>query len=647
MKTTILTLAVITGISLFHGDSLAAAEVSPPPSVPSRGDEQSVNKNLQTWLQEGENLNAAQWQWLPINVTEVVRRALRENLTLKKHALTVKMAGETLKEVRANSFDPIFSVAGSYANTKTYNRNEWGFKNKKATTRCPEEGDKVVEDEYGSLVRVIKPVDADFATSTLTALVAGDPWICLPAGATHKYDEYLFVVYPTTSPVHYLRFDTVRAEGDYLKKAEASEADPEGQVSETSTMTLGVSKAFPWGVDVAVKQTNTHTEKKWVLNPSGPSPTRGSYDRPWISSLNASASIPMPGGKNFGEHSLRDTNVKLAALDHKRAESDYQNGEITLIQEVQKAFWDMVRGVRVLNATIENRKTVELLVEKTKTLFKQQRITQYNMLQVESELERVKSRETTAWNDYIAASNILNMLLNHPEPVLFLPVEYGTELAKLTEMGLSNALQHGDQNNPSLHSQSVMVKQAGLRLKLGENQAQPDVSVNTSVSATQSNALFGYETLGDSMGNLLDPDNIALSANVAFHYPWGNSSAKALVNKSREQAAVSELDKRIARNKINRLIKNAHTTLSSALIRITMSERHLQLVEKAYKKAQRAQRLRRVTEYEIISKGGDVLDVEKQLILAQVDAKKAEIDLLAAMGALDAKLITKRGAANE
>ncbi|MBF0382565.1 MAG: TolC family protein [Magnetococcales bacterium] len=636
MRTPTIALALIATIALMQADCLAAAEES----TPVHNVETRINQNLQTWADNSKNINAEYWQWEPVTPSDVVRLALQENISLKQQALNLQMANETLKEVKASRFDPVLSVSGTYSYSKTENRTETDNKYKKATTRCPQAGDNIVLDRFGSLESVILSGEAGYDATK--ALVSGDSWICLPEGNA-DYSQKIFIVFPTTSPVHYLRFDQVRSAGFITAKEIASEADPSGPESKTGTVALGVSKPLPWGLNLAVNQKTVHTKKKWVLNPSADSPTVGSYGRPWISSLDASVSLPIPGGKNFGTHSTREIDVKLAGMDNQLAKSDYQDEKNSLIQKVRKTFWNTVSAIRVLDATIKNRRDVELLVRKTQKLFDQHRVTSYEILQVKSELERVRGSETVAWNEYILASNTLSLLLNKPKSVLFMPVEYAEELDAFSKVGLDGAMQNGDKNNPKMHSKLVLVNKANVLARHGKNQARPDIFISGSVNASQSNSLFGYQTLGDSINHLLNPDKVTFTANLAWRYPWGNRSPKALLKKFNEQLAVSNLEQRITKNQIDLQIKNAHTNLNSALIRTAMSERQLKLTKMAYQKALRAQLLRRITEYEIIVKGGEVLNVEKQLILSQIAAKNAEIDLLTAMGTLAANLNNQGG----
>ena len=415
--------------------------------------------------------------------------------------------------------------------------------------------------------------------------------------------------------------------------ANASSASPTG-ASKSGTLSLGISKALPWGLHLSAQEQTTYKDAKWVLNESSANPTIGSYDRPWSSSLSASASFPVFGGKGYGEYAERDVAVKLASMEEKHSRANFQSQTNDLLHKVQRAYWSLVGAVRTLDVTIENRRMVGKMVAKTRKQYDLQLKTSYAMAQIDAEYERVNSQGITAWKRYILASNELNHLLDFEQSVLLLPVGYGASMSHFAGKVLAEALVVGQKQNPTIKAKKIKISQADLNIKKSENQTRPDLQFSVSTSASQSSAVFGYESLGESLANLADPDMVRVAAGAAYNYPWLNQLHKARLEQARTRHSVSGLQQRVTHNQVARKIKNAHVALDSALIRITMTERRVQLTRLSYEKAGRLHALDRVAEYEMIVKSGDVLRAEKQLILAWVDAKKAESDLLSAMGVL-------------
>ncbi len=614
--------------------------------------EQVVNRIIRAWQAGQPALSFTDQSWMEITLAEVIQKAIQANLALRQGSLTVKNTQEAQKRSEA-AFDPVLSASGSFSRSETLDRTVQDMKYKKATTPCPQAGDKIVLDKYGSLVQVIHQTDAGYATSNGITLGGGGPndlWIC--QGLTpDEASQPAFVVYPPTSPVHFLRLNdstgnavvgtaaspgpTARPEGYYLTNEDASKANP-GGATQTGTFSLGLYKALPWGVETALNEQTVHQDALWVLHAGAPSPIIGSYDRPWTSSSVASLAVPVPYGKNFGRYSALDATVESSALDQQRSRADFQTQANTLLQTVQSAYWDLVSGSRTLDAIIQNEHVVEVSVARTRRLFDSQRTTAYAMAQMEAEQERVRNQEIVAWNNYVMVSNNLKLLLNmkDSQSVLLIPVGYSVELSHFAGMDIQEAIRVGLLANARLQSQTISKDQADLNRNQAESQARPDLSLNASLSGTQSSVPFGYGSLSESLTNLANPDTISVSVGATYRYPWKNQWANAHVKQAEAQQSVSDLQQQLAHNQVERSIKNAHAALDSALLRIAITARHLQLARASYEGAERLRTAGRVVEYELIVKSGDLLTAEKDFLLAQVEAKKAETDQLAAMGSL-------------
>ena len=501
-------------------------------------------------------------------------------------------------------------------------------------------GDNILFDEYGSLSKVIRFGEPGYREED--ALAPNHPWACLgDENGNDRFHEKIFTVFSPASPVRYVRIGSVddeqvanpRPEGYFLRKEVASTANPKGS-SKIGTLSFSLSKALPWGVDVSLNEQTTYREAQWILNEGSSEPIVGSYDRPWTSSLSASAALPVPGGKNFGQYAERDAAVALAALDQKRSQADVRMQTNDLLHGVQTAFWDLVGGVRTLDATIENWRTVKQLADKTRTLLHGGLKTVYEMAQMDSEQERVYNQAIIAWNDYVILSDELSYLLNLDPSVWIIPTGYMASLAEFPKRALGADLETGSRDNPRLQAEAINVAQAELNVLKSETQTRPDISLNASASAVQSGALFGHDSLDDSLTNLVNPDRISVSAGVAYRYPWKNQYALARQEQAHAQKAMSALQRRAAGRQVVRRITNAHVAMDSALRRIHIADRRLKLTRESYHKSLQRRDDGLIAEYEVLVKSGDVLVAEKQFILALVDAKKADTALLSAMGSL-------------
>ena len=629
MQRFLFSMPLIAGLGLLFQEHVLHAETAKGVSIRT---EQSVNKNIRAWQEKNQDLSAPGQTWMEISLAQAIEKAIQANLELRQSALAVKNAQESRTATEASIFDPIVSVSGGFSRSETEAREVQEMGYKKATLRCPQKDDNIVLDEHGSLIRVIKPEEPGY--DERNALPSDSLWICTqPADADFSASQY--TVFPPTSPVHYLHLNKERPEGYYPTTEVASKADPKGPI-ETGTLSVALSKSLPWGLDLSLSEQTTHQDALWVLNKNAPQPIVGSYDRPWTSSSSLALSLPVPGGKNFGRHAERDVAVELAALDQQRSRAEFQTQANTLLQSVQMAYWDLVGGSRTLDVTTENRRTVEQLLVRTRKLFALERTTAYAMAQMEAEWERVHNQEIVAWSSYVLVSNTLKRLLNLSDKhaLLLIPVDYSSELSRFSGIDTAEALQVGHLNNAQIQSQEINKARADLSHKQSENQTHPDLSLNVSLSGSQSRGLFGYGSPQESLSNLFDPDMISVSAGVSYRYPWKNQWAEAKMAQADSQQAVSHLQEQLVSNQVERSIKNARVSMDSALLRIAITGRRLQLARASYASAERLRVAERIAEHELLTKSGDLLTAEKEFILAQVDAKKAEADLLASMGTL-------------
>ena len=363
-------------------------------------------------------------------------------------------------------------------------------------------------------------------------------------------------------------------------------------------------------------------------------PNVGVYELPWTSSVSGSLFLPIPGSKYFGALAAREVASERAELEKGRSDWMDRSRVNSVLLQVENAYWGLVSGSRVLEATINNRANMGRIAAKTKSMFDARRVTEYAWLQVQSELSRVEGEEQIAWNNYVKASHELNLLLRFDRKTFFLPVGYRRAMENPLTIGLEEALAKGRSGSPQVQAQQVSLESAALGFRESRRRTRPDLSLSASVSASQSGSVFGYKEYTDSMGHLFDPDSLSMTGTVSYSYPWKNRAAHATVSQAKYGLEISKLQKRSTENQVSLQIKNAHASLASARERVVISARYLELARITLDKANKLQATRRVTEYELIVKSTEYLESRKRYILAQVDAKRAEAALVAAMGAL-------------
>jgi len=517
--------------------------------------------------------------------------ALRKNLSIHSSQVLEDIAKAALLEAEA-VFDPVLLLSFAYDHSETFDREETDLRFRRATTQTAPglPGRNILEST--------DPVD-------------------------------------TRNPQ--AEFDTPRSDQFSPTTVIASRAPLTGP-TESFTYEVSLFQQLPWGADLTLAYQALDQDTFFINNPVAFSGDRsdlvsfGSYDRPWVSSLLTRLSLPVPGSKDFGPYADQEVAIKLADLGKERAFWDVESEINATLLEVDLGYWDLVNRLLGVRVTIENREGVERLLAQTERLFELQEATNYDKAQIEAELARVRGEEERAWDAYRVASNALVRLLDLQEDRVILPSGYSHALVELFPIPENDAIARGSTDNPDRAAASVDLRAARIEQQRRAVRVRPDINLVAEALFRQSNGVFGYESLGGSIENVVDPDSVAQTYRLEYLYPWGNRAVKARLAQAQAVSTRQSLVLRATDNGIHRDLNNALVALASANERVAITDRNVQQAELAYQKALQQQQLRVVTEYEVVEQNKRLLTARLGRIQAQTDRKRAEAGVLAALG---------------
>ncbi|MGH8644892.1 MAG: TolC family protein [Gammaproteobacteria bacterium] len=524
--------------------------------------------------------------------------ALRKNLSVQRTQVMEQVAKAALLEAEA-VFDPVLLLSFAYDHSETFDRVESDLRFRRATT--------------GNILESTDPAD-------------------------------------TRNPA--VEFDPPGRGGGFSPTGWSQAARPSRAPQNPSPTYVTLFQQLPWGVDLTLAYQALDQDKFFINNPLAFAGDRsglvtfGSYDRPWVSSLLTQLTLPVPGSKDFGPYAEQEVAIKLADLGKERAFWDVESIINATLLDVDLAYWDLINRLLSLRATIENREGVERLLGKTERLFELQEATNYDKAQIEAELARVQDEEERAWDAYRVASNTLVRLLDLAEDRVILPAGYSQALAEPFPIPQEEAADRGSADNPDRAAASVDLKAARIEQQRRAVRTRPDISFVGEAVFQQSNRIFGYESLGESVENAVDPDTIHQTYRLEYLYPWGNRAVKARLGQGQAVTTRQSLVLRATDNGIHRELNSALVALASANERIAITDRNVQLRELAYQKAAQQQQLRVVTEYEVAEQNKRLLNARLAHIQAQTDRKQAEARVLAAIGII-ASTYAKRSSQTE
>jgi hypothetical protein len=616
LNTEIARLVVTLGLGLWVFMAALAAPPQPtgqdhPEGPPAEEHVEDLVLEDQTSLESEREANAlirdaaarfGNRRLIELSIRKAALYSLRRSLDIQRRYIGQDVARWALHEVEA-VFNPVLFLAFNYGHSETFTRIEHDQRFKPASQRQPV-GAGTNPTRPGDIVTPQNPEQVD----------PRNPRIEL------------------TAP---------RAAGKFPATIPASVAPVTGPTN-SYTYDAQLDQVLPWGGNLTLAYKALDQATFFINNPASflsnqPGFTSaGSYHRPWVSSFLTNLVLPLPGSKEFGPYAEQSVAIKLADLNRERTFWLAESVINTALRDMEVNYWELLRAQLNLRVTIENRRGVEQLLARTQKLYDLRMATNYDKAQVEAELARLQSLEESAWNDYVVASNALVRLLNLEETEVLLPVGYTQTLAyALSEQQDLNTLtSRGSTDNPDLAAASVDVKSARIDQERKAVRTRPDVRLVATVNSIQSNGVFGYQSLGDSINKTFDPDVLQQNYSLVYLYPWRNQAVKAQLNQAEAVTTRQELVVKQTDNSIYRDINNAQIALTSAEERVKITARNVELAELTYEKAVAQGELGLVGAYEIVQQNQRLLTARLDYIQAKTVRKQAEAQLLAALGVL-------------
>ncbi|HTT07722.1 MAG TPA: TolC family protein [Gammaproteobacteria bacterium] len=546
----------------------------------------------------------------------VALAALNKNLSIQVSHLNKEIAAAALDEARA-LFDPVLNLSFNYSDSRDFLRNETVARFHKATVHC-------------TGVVATDPPEC--------AVINNDPNLDPGGPGTGVYarsNDFLF--FSSGSPVQFLGYTQPRPA---IYKVQSQVAHPDGVTgdNEQYNADFTVTQLLPWGPSLSFNYETVYKTADFINNPDSPQVSAGSYHRPWTVNTSLSLTMPLPGSAGFGPDAAQaDVDVHKSLLGNEQAVWNVKDVINSTLLVVDITFWNLVGATNNFYAALENQRSVEQLLKKTEEMYQLREITDYNLSQVQAELERVKNQVEQTKNAYISASNALQPLLDSGADVVYLPIQYSVSLVTPLEVDPAQLRREDVAMNPVLQAEDYNVQLRDVDVKQSDINRQPNLTLNANPQWLQSNSVFGYSEWPTAMNKFFSPDIITQTYTLRLVRQWGN---QALESQYAGNKALLEREKLILRSAENTQVHNlsdATVGLISARARTDIARRNWQLAQTAYQKSVDQQRARTVTEYEIILQSQNLLQATNNWISAVISAKEAEASVLAARGELVAK----------
>lgn len=539
--------------------------------------------------------------WVTITLKDIVNRVLKENLSILITRRREAIAREGVA-VSRSAFDPTVTLSSQYGRSSTKTRVEHDSKWFNGTQSCNE----AIGDAQG---------------------------YCQADATSPGADVPVYRFMNSSVPIAFVRYTEEFPPGPKMKTIKASKAGVGGD-TESVEESVTALIPLPWGARVSVTPKLRSQGRDYVLNADSAKPIVGSYDRPWTSAVSATVSTPLPGSRYFGRLSPLDVAQHQARLSLDKMGATARGEVNELLLEVETAFWDLVVQTRMLAELSARMEVMERLTAKTQEMERQRRVSTSDRLQMETTLAEVRAKVHGAWRDTRLASNILNGFLRFDEELLYFPVAVDSLLfGKVDHEWLAGL---GDRlgKNPRLEAEGLAVDAARLNLAQKRQGMHPQASVDVTVSASQSGSAFGYESSGQALGHIADPDGVSVTTTVSLNHEWDNRKARAALGQAQAEEGMTESGQRITKNQLRRRFSDALAGLESAQVQTRMALERLRMASRTVERAERFAERRRIGEYELIMQHQELADAEGGVIRARVGIRKAEASVLATVGLL-------------
>ncbi len=535
-----------------------------------------------------------------------------KNLQIQTSQQDKKLARELLRESQA-VFDPLLNLSGGYTRIDTYERSE-SITRERSTdaTFVP------VSTAPGDV-----PPSVDEEGNQITSQEFFGTLICVTVDEALVNAEQCSLTTETRTEREFASFS--------------------GTPSEAWDFAFGAAQLFPWGSSLEAQFQSIHRIKEFFnLDPFGllqqlstDDPIGQDSRFPWTTSFVAAFTTPLPYSRNFGPYGFFPTvGVMLAERRDRRADWVVAASANSVLRDVDSAYWEIVRSIKQLEITVEQRTVLERLAARAQVLFDAGALTRYDKAQVEADLEDFRNREQIAWNNYIAASNALVELLDYEGDKVILPVHYSSELKTPVTVDSEAAFATAMEHRPEIKLSKLDVEASDIRFKHRKVQTFPDLSLSAGVFLNQSDAVLGYKDWTDSFGNVFDPDQENFFVSINFRIPLGNRALKSALSQARIQRDQATDESQRTVNDVIRQLNTVIADIYSTEAEKTERKINLELAQLAYDKASGLIERGLITSFELLRKLNDLFTARSAYIDTLVDHRKTRAQLLAAEGVL-------------
>jgi HAE1 family hydrophobic/amphiphilic exporter-1 len=391
--------------------------------------------------------------------------------------------------------------------------------------------------------------------------------------------------------------------------------------------TGGVSGFSPWAggqysADFNAARTTTSNTNSF-LNPQYPSNFTAVYTQP----LFRDRSID----QNRRQIQISQKNVQLT-------DSQFRQEAITVVNQVEQAYWNLVFSLRNLQVQIDALKQARSQLESNQRQVERGILAPIDIVQATAQITTFEQNVYTAQEDVTRQENTLKTLIlpDRTSAEWSRPITPVSPVAlEAPRVGIEVATAEALKNRPELEQLDISADINKIDQRFYRNQTKPQIDL---VGTYTSQGLAGTPTpigiqrgvpsifnggLGTSVSNLLSNNFPTYRASLNISFPWGNHVAKANLGRSLVEGERIANQRAQAEQTIEAEVRNALQALRSAEARLQSAVAARQAAEELYASEQRQFRAGTTTLYLVLQRQTELLTARGRELQAQTDLNRA------------------------
>lgn len=402
-----------------------------------------------------------------------------------------------------------------------------------------------------------------------------------------------------------------------------------GKVTQKSMFNdLGFTGFSPWqggSYDLTFNQARTTTSNRnTTLNPQFPTNLIGTYTQPLF--------------RNRSIDSNR-RNIVIAGRNVNISESQLRQQAITIISQVETAYWDLYNALRNLQVQVDTLRQAREQYESNRRQAEKGVLAPIDIVQAEAQVYTYEQNVYAAQESVTRAENTLKPLIlpNRTDPEWNRPLVPTTPAdIEVPRLSLEVAAAEAARSRPELEQIGINAEINRIDQRFYRNQAKPRIDLfgtytGAGLAGTPNPLSSGFANVPDllkggyatSVGNLFRQEFPTYRVGVNIEWPLFNRTAKANLGSSIVRGAQIENQRLQQEQDIEAEVRNTLQALRSAEYALNAATQARIAAEQLYESEQRQFRGGLTTYYLVLQRQTELSAARGREIQARTNLNKA------------------------